>query len=126
MMKAKTKIRLTYVALFLLLFAVELCIALFIKDKFIRPYVGDILVIPLLCSFFRIIAPQKPRFLGLYTVLLGVIAEIMQLCRLDEMLGVEGTAIGIILGSTFDIKDIICYIIGGALFFILDEVLRKK
>ena len=125
-MNAKTKIRITYGALFLLLFAAELCIALFVKDKFIRPYVGDVLVIPLLCSLFRVIAPLKPRFLGLYTVLLGVVAEIMQLCHLDKMLGVEGTALGIILGSTFDIKDIICYVIGGTLFFILDEALYKK
>ncbi len=125
-MKVKTKKRLTYAILFVLFFGVELCIALFIKDRFIRPYVGDILVIPLICSLFRIVAPQKPRFLGLYTVLLGVIAEILQLLRLDELLRVEGTAIGIILGSTFDIKDIVCYIIGGALFFVADEVLVKK
>ena len=124
-MSAKTKQRLIYGATFLLLFAVEVCIALFVKDKFIRPYVGDILVIPLLCCLFRIAVPSRPRLLGLYAVILGITAEVMQLCRIDELLGVEGTVIGIILGSTFDIKDILCYLIGGAIFLAFDQSIRK-
>ena len=125
-MKQNTRLRLTYGAISVLLFAAELCIALFVKDSFIRPYVGDILVIPLLCSLFRMIVPNKPRFLGLYAVISGVIAEMLQLIRMDEILGIDGTVLGIIMGSTFDIKDIVCYVTGGILFFILDECLHKS
>jgi hypothetical protein len=125
-MNAKAKKRLIFGATFLLLLGIEICIALFVNDKFIRPYVGDILVIPLICSLFRMFFPDSPRFLGLYAVLPGVIAEILQLVRMDEILGIKDTVLGVILGSTFDIKDIICYVIGGVLFLAADEILRKN
>ena len=75
---------------------------------------------------FRIIFPYRPKLLGLYSIAAGVIAEALQLVEIDKILGVEGTVLGIILGSTFDAKDVLCYVIGGLLFFALELLLRKK
>ena len=35
------RFRLNYFLVFLLLFLVEVCIALFVRDRFVRPYLGD-------------------------------------------------------------------------------------
>ena len=116
-MKHSQNIRLLYFAFAMLLFVTEVLIALFTRDGFVRLYLGDILVIPLLCCIFRIIFPNKPKLLGIYVIAVGIFTEILQYFRLDKVLGIEGTVLGIILGSTFDIKDLLCYAVGGLLFF---------
>lgn len=107
--------------LFLLILCIELLIGLFVHDSFIRPYLGDILIIGLLCSFVRIFLPTKPVCLGLYMILSGVMAELLQWIKIDVALHLEGTVLGTILGSTFDFNDIFCYAVGGVLFFLLER-----
>ena len=46
------KKRLWYLGVFGLILAIEVCIALFVHDDFIRPYVGDVLVTVLPFLFF--------------------------------------------------------------------------
>ncbi len=45
--------------LFLILLAIEVLIALFIHDSFVRPYVGDILAVTVVYFFLRIFIPEK-------------------------------------------------------------------
>ena len=45
------KKRLPYLLAFILLLLLEIIIAVFVHDRFIRPYVGDVLVTVLLCFF---------------------------------------------------------------------------
>ena len=40
----------------------------------------------------------------------------LQLIRLDKLLHLDGTALGVILGSTFDIRDLVCDVAGGVFF----------
>ena len=49
------KKRLWYAGVFVLLLGVECLIALYVRDRFIRPYVGDMLVTVLLYFFVRMI-----------------------------------------------------------------------
>lgn len=115
--------RAIYLILFLALLAVEICIALFVRDSFVRPYVGDVLVTVLLCCLCRAVfpgfAPAVPVFLFAAAV------EGLQWLGLAERLGLQGTALGIILGSTFDWKDILCYG-AGCLLFAGAEWLQKR
>ena len=59
------KKRLGYILAFVLLLTVEILIALFVRDDFIRPYGGDILVTVLICAAVRILFPTGIRFLPL-------------------------------------------------------------
>ena len=122
----KTK-RLKYVAAFAVLFIIEILIAVFVHDAFVRPYIGDVLVVMLVCAFLRILFPEKPVALPVYATLFAVLIEAMQYFDFVKMLGFENNPIiSTALGRTFDIKDIICYIIGGAIFFAAEKLVRRK
>lgn len=115
--------RFVYLLLSLTFLLIEIQIGLFVHDSFVRPYVGDVLVIILLCCLARIVLPEKPIYLGLYMIAVGIVAELLQLLHLDVYLHVEETVLGIILGSTFDIWDIVCYSIGGILFWGAERII---
>ena len=121
------KSRLVYIITFVLLFAIEVAIAVFVHDKFIRPFVGDILVVMLVCAFLRIFVPEKIKLMPVFATAFAVAIEVLQYFDFVKILGLENNIIlSTALGRTFDIKDIICYIIGGAIFFIAEIFLRRK
>lgn len=51
------KKRIFYIISFLVIFCIEVFIALYVRDSFIRPYMGDALVVVLVYSFVRIFIP---------------------------------------------------------------------
>lgn len=121
------KLRITYIIIFVLLFAIEVSIALFVHDGFVRPFIGDVLVVMLVCAFLRIFIPEKIMLMPVFATLFAVIIEALQYFDFVKLLGLENNpVISTALGRTFDIRDIICYIIGGAIFFAAETVLRRK
>ena len=119
--------RFIYFITFLFLLLTEILIALFVKDRFIRPYIGDVLVIILICAFLRIFFPEKPKFLPLYATVFGITVEFLPYFDFAAFLGAESNRfISILLGRTFDIKDIFCYAAGGILFFTAELITRRK
>ena len=92
---------------------IEVLIALFVRDNFIRPYVGDMLVVVLLYTFLKIFFTEKPRILPLYVFVFAATVELLQGVRIVELLGLQNNYIfSVLIGTTFDIKDIVCYAIG--------------
>ena len=120
------KKRMVYLAAFLILLAVEICIGLFVHDAFIRPYVGDVLVTVLLCVLVRTLWPEGMKLLPVWVFLFAVAVEFAQLLGLAKLLGLEGTVVGVIMGATFDWKDILCYGIGCGIFGAVEFFWRKK
>ncbi len=122
----KKNLRITYIIAFVLLLAAELFIGAFVHDGFIRPYMGDVLVVMLMCAFLRIFFVEKPKLLPVYSTLFAIVTEVLQYFDFVNLLGLENNKIiSIALGRTFDIKDIICYIAGGAIFYAAEEIRRK-
>lgn len=115
------KTRLYYFILFLGLLLTEILIGVFLKGGFIRAYGGDILVLPLLYAFLRILFPRTDNFtrrilpLGLF--LLGVCVEVLQGLSIADRLHITSPVIRIIIGSTFDFLDILCYFAGMLLIY---------
>ena len=70
------KKRLWYAGVFVLLLGVECLIALYVRDRFIRPYVGDMLVTVLLYFFVRMIFPRGVRHLSLWIFLFADLKDI--------------------------------------------------
>ena len=119
--------RILYTSIFCGLLAIEICIALFVNDAFVRPYVGDMLVTLLLCSLCRTVIPSKVRLLPLYVFIFAAIVEIGQYFDLVALLGLaDNRFLSVLLGRTFSWLDLVCYATGCAAAFLLDYIIRKN
>ena len=106
--------------IFCSIFAIEIIIALFIRDTFIRPFLGDVLVVILIFYFFRSFCDCSPIKLAVGVFLFSNVIETSQYLDLVNILGIDEYEIAhIILGSTFDWLDILAYLLGttGVYFF---------
>lgn len=124
-MNRKTRLRLLYLLLFVLLTAVEALIAAFVHDAFIRPYLGDVLVVIVIYCFVRIFIPERAALLPLYVFLFAAAEEFSQLFHPAKLLGIHNRVINILLGSTFDVSDILCYL-AGCVLLAGWELLRRR
>ena len=113
--------RIPYIIASAVLLAAEILIGLFVHDRFVRPYFGDVLVTALLCCLVRIAVPEKWKSLALWVFLFSVFVEFTQLWGLSKWLGVDGTLLGVILGSSFSYMDILCYFCGCLAFFLIER-----
>ena len=120
------KKRITYLIATVVLFVIELFIALFVHDNFVRPYIGDVLVIVLLYTFVRIFLPEGVRLLPLYIFLFAAGVEVLQYFRIAEVLGLSDNRIlSVVIGSVFDWKDIVCYGVGCGILFVYELIKRN-
>jgi hypothetical protein len=117
--------RLLNLALFLTMLVTEVLIALFIHDSFIRPYVGDVLVVAVVYFFLRIFIPEKYPWLPAAVFVFAAAVEFSQYLGLTDRLGITNPILRIALGSVYDTTDIVCYGIGCA-FLAAYELARRK
>lgn len=114
------KKRLFYLLCFIVILAVEVFIGMYVRDAFVRPYLGDALVVVLIYCFVRIFIPRGIRWLPVYVFAFACFIEVMQYFRLVDVLGLTNRVARIVLGSTFDLKDILSYA-AGCLFILIAE-----
>lgn len=123
----KRKKQLGYLMATLVLLGIEVCIALFVRDAVVRPYVGDMLVVVVIYTFVRIFVPEKIRLLPLHVFLFAVLVEGLQAVNIVELLGLSAYPFfSILIGATFDVKDIICYAVGCILLGGYERYRRKR
>ena len=121
------KARVLYGIAFSVLLAVEILIALFVRDAFVRPYVGDVLVVVLLCCLIRTVFPGGTLFLSFYVFLFASAVEVGQYFDYASLLGLQGSRFfRTLLGSTFSVADLICYAVGCALFFVVENLIISR
>ena len=119
-----TKIRfhLGYFLLSLLLFLIEIAIAKYVMG-WIRSYLGDVLVIMLIYSAVMTIIKLNKKVVVLLTLILAFAIEFSQYFKLAELLGFEkGSIAYIVLGNTFSVEDLICYLVGGFVILIIESM----
>lgn len=110
-----------------LLFVVEVCIAIFVQDKIIRPYVGDFLVVILLYTFLRSffnISVQKAIF---SVLLFSYTIEALQYLNLTALPGLENhKLVLVVLGSHFEWTDMIIYTFAGLCIYVAEIYLGNS
>ena len=117
--------RIVYIVLTVILLAVEVVITLFVHDRLIRPYIGDILVVVVVYTFVRIWIPDSVRLLPFYVFLFATAVEVSQYFNLVELLGVsDNRFLRILLWTSFDVKDILCYAVGCLLIWAVERKIR--
>lgn len=112
---------------FCLLLLIEGLIALFVHDRFVRPYLGDVLAVWVVYCFARLFCPRAPVFgLRLFVLCFAELVEFSQLFGLARRLHLAaGSAGAILLGGTFDFADLLCYAVGYALLGLVESAERR-
>ncbi|MBP8066130.1 MAG: DUF2809 domain-containing protein [Flavobacterium sp.] len=112
-----------YLFVTVLLFIVETLIAIYVHDQFIRPYLGDVLVVILIYCFVRSFL-KIPVVLAAFGVLLfSYFIELLQYFNFLTVVGLENHKIArIVLGSSFEWLDIVAYTFGFFLVLLLENL----
>lgn len=106
----------------IIIFFIEIFIAKFVDDAFIRPYGGDILVVILIYYFVKSFVQVKPFYLALGVLLFAYMVEVGQYFRMIEVLGLQDYKVmRIVLGTSFSWIDILCYTIGAIICYLIDR-----
>lgn len=120
------KLRTSYAVGTLLLIIIEVLIALFVHDSFVRPYLGDALVVIAVYCAVRIIVPTGCKFLPLFVFIFAVCVEVLQYFDIVALLGFENNIfMKTLIGSSFDVKDIACYAAGCAVLAVYEIIIAK-
>lgn len=110
---------------FLAIFLIEITIALFINDSFVRPILGDVLVVVLMYFFVRMVTniDHLPTVMGVFVF--SCLVEIMQFFHLIDYLKLQDSKLAqTVLGTTFSVMDFFAYFTGALLILILPIVFR--
>ena len=117
------KKRIMFLILTSILLGIEVLIAVFVHDGFVRPYIGDVLVVIVIYCFIRIFIPEKMKMLPIYIFIFAVCVEILQWLHIVDILGLsDNRFMSVLIGGTFDIRDILCYGAGCMLLGIYEYV----
>jgi Protein of unknown function (DUF2809) len=115
-----------YLLLTVVLFLIEVSIALFIEDSIIRPFIGDVLVVALIYCFLRIFVNFSYWKTALGVLLFAFTIEILQYFDYVRLLGLEqNRVLSVALGRTFELLDFAAYF-AGFLLIILTEKLYGR
>lgn len=105
--------RRNYFILTALLFLVEVCIALFVNDRFIRPYAGDFLVVILIYCFVRSFFNVPVNQTAIGVLIFAFVIEGLQYIQLVNILGLQNSKLAsVVLGNSFSWMDMITYVLG--------------
>jgi len=110
-----------YIVATTILLAIEISIACFHYNPFIRGFLGDVLVVLLLYSFLRIFIKNHRFKIALSVLLFAYFVELLQLFRLSEKLNIQSKILLTIIGSVFDYWDLIAYIFGFLLILLIEK-----
>lgn len=114
-------------AVFVLLFLVEVFIALFVNDKIVRPYGGDYLVVIMMYYFFKSFIETKVNCLLLFVLGLAYAVEVAQLFDVVTLLGLEDSRLArVVLGTSFSWGDMIAYTLGVGTCYLIESFRRAK
>jgi Protein of unknown function (DUF2809) len=115
------RIRFGHLAAALALFAVEVAIALWWRDRFVRPYLGDVLAVAMVHFGLRSVTPLNPASAAACAFGLGVAVELGQAAHVLALVGLrDNTLARVVFGGVFDPSDLVCYGLGGVLALLVD------
>ena len=120
------KFNLRYFLLFILLFVVEVLIALYLHDRIIRPYIGDLLVVIMIYCFVKSFLNTDVIRTALAVLLFAYIIEVLQYFKFVKLLGLQNSKLAsVVLGTSFQWIDLVAYTAGAAIVVAIEK-LRKK
>jgi len=126
-MSSILKFKRHYAVLALIIFFIEILIALFAHDRIIRPYVGDFLVVILIYCFLRSFIDTSVLSLALSALIISFMVETFQYFNILSRLGLQDSQFEkTVIGSSFEWTDLVAYTLGIALVLCLEKLLANK
>lgn len=119
--------RLRYFLLTLALFVAEVLIALYVHDDFIRPYVGDLLVVILIYAFVRTFFEISVNLAAFATLAFAFLMEFLQFFQIVDKLDLRGNKVArVVIGTSFAWEDLAMYVMGIAVVLLCEWLRPKK
>lgn len=115
-----------YFLLAVLLLVVEVLIALFAHDRFIRPYIGDLLAVTLLYCLVRAFFKTGISATAIGCLAFAFFEEFLQYLKIVEVLGWQDSELArVIIGTSFVWEDLVAYAAGISLVFAAEWLVAK-
>lgn len=122
--KYKFTFRVSYFLLTIFLFIAEVLIALYAHDNFVRPYVGDFLVVILLYCGVRTFLKASPLPVAIGVLAFAFLIEMGQYYHFVSLIGLGNSTLArVVLGNSFATSDLLAYTLGIVLVIMVE---RKK
>jgi hypothetical protein len=112
----------------LVIFILEILIATtFAKIGFVRSYLGDYLVVMLICQRIQSIRPISPWPLAMGVLFFSCAVETAQFFHIVDVLGLQrGSLLRMLIGTHFSWMDLLMYGLGCMTSYLIDTRLLRK
>ncbi|WP_228098734.1 DUF2809 domain-containing protein [Pedobacter sp. MC2016-24] len=110
-----------------LLFLVEVIIAVYVHDEFIRPYIGDVLVVILLYYLLTSFLHAPVFEMTVAVLLFSYLVETLQYFNFVGLIGLSDSRLAnIVIGNSFAWGDILAYTVGIIIVLAVELGFRKR
>lgn len=115
-----------YFGVTILLFVIEVVIAVFVHDNFVRPYLGDVLVVILIYCFIKSFLKLPILPAVLFVLAFSFTIEFLQYLNIVKILHLENSKIArTVLGTSFSWIDLLTYLIGLIIVIVVEKYVLK-
>lgn len=116
-----------YFFLSLLILGLEVLIALFAHDNFVRPYLGDVLVVILLYCLIKSFLRLPAFKLAIGVLIFSFVIETLQYIKIVEKLGLGNSKFArTVIGTSFAWMDLLAYVVGILIVLMVERYRPKK
>ncbi len=116
-----------YFGFAILIFSIEVLIALYVNDSFVRPYLGDVLVVILIYCFLKSFLKLPVLTAAIFVLVFSFAIEFLQFLNIVEKLRLEKSKIArTVLGTSFSWIDLLTYVAGIAIVIAVEKYWLKK
>lgn len=106
-----------------LLFLIEVFIAVYVHDAFIRPYIGDVLVVILLYYMVTSFVNTPVLKTAIAVLLFAYLIETLQYFNFVGLIGLSDSKLAnIIIGNSFAWGDMLAYTVGIGIVLLLEGI----
>ncbi|WP_264521308.1 DUF2809 domain-containing protein [Flavobacterium sp. N1994] len=117
----------TYFALTVLLFCIEVLIAMYVHDTIVRPYIGDVLVVILIYCFIKSFLDLKVITAAIFVLLFSFGVETLQYLAIVDKLHLQNSKMArTVIGTSFSWIDILTYVIGIGMVLLVEKTVKKS
>lgn len=120
------RFQIRYFVSFLMLFIIEIGIAYYGFQSWVRGYLGDVISVIMLYTLLRSLFKLKQLAALLLSVLLAFSLELAQLFSIAEILQIQNPWLRIAIGNHFDPLDLMAYCLGGILIELTELWFKRR